>query len=196
MMFVYGGEFSNTNQVRSLWPDSQLAQKTRVALLDRRRQLPLIALSLAPRAGLQTQFHHYRDFWRLDLVTNEWAKIDPKGRGPTARSGHRMAGVDGKIFLFGGFSDFVKESKYYNDMFVFDIEESHWSEIKFPLGVMVPSKRSGFQWVVDDKQILLFGGYCKEQKHKKGFDVNTDNRDKKIGTDEDSEYGKAPTRPI
>eukprot|EP01051_Picozoa_sp_SAG22_P017805 SAG22_NODE_2835_length_2168_cov_1.266312_2_plen_73_part_00 len=46
--------------------------------------------------------HHYRDFDRLDLLTNEWAKVEPKGRGPNARSGHRMAGVDGKIFLFGG----------------------------------------------------------------------------------------------
>eukprot|EP01051_Picozoa_sp_SAG22_P017806 SAG22_NODE_2835_length_2168_cov_1.266312_3_plen_113_part_00 len=101
-----------------------------------------------------------------------------------------------------GFSDFVKESKYYNDMFVFDIEESHWSEVSFPLGVMCPSKRSGFQWVVDGGQLLLFGGYCKEQKHKKGFDINTANRDNKVGKadDEDSVRCKtlsfccAPTR--
>ena len=59
-----------------------------------------------------TQFHHYRDLWHLDLEDNEWEKVDAKGRGPTARSGHRMQVHGDRIFLFGGFSDFVKESKY------------------------------------------------------------------------------------
>jgi|EP01049_Picozoa_sp_SAG25_P010777 hypothetical protein len=35
------------------------------------------------------------------------------------------------ILLFGGFSDFVKESKYYNDLFVFDIDTVMWNEVKY-----------------------------------------------------------------
>jgi hypothetical protein len=51
------------------------------------------------------------------------------GRGRmTVRPPRSMAAAASKLFLFGGFSDFVKESRYYNDMFVFDIESSHWSE--------------------------------------------------------------------
>jgi hypothetical protein len=69
-----------------------------------------------------TQFHHYLDLWQLNLDENSWDKVVPTGRGPTARSGHRMVTHENKLLLFGGFSDFVRESKYYNDLFVFDID--------------------------------------------------------------------------
>lgn len=52
----------------------------------------------------QDRFHHYRDFWRFDLSTNEWDKLPVKG-GPQGRSGHRMAVHKSKIILFGGFTD-------------------------------------------------------------------------------------------
>jgi N-acetylneuraminic acid mutarotase len=37
----------------------------------------------------QERFHHYKDFWSLDLKTNQWEQILAKGC-PSARSGHRM----------------------------------------------------------------------------------------------------------
>ena len=70
------------------------------------------------------------------------AKVDAKGRGPTARSGHRMAVHGDRIFLFGGFSDFVKESKYYNDLFVFDIENVMWNEVTLGVGALRPPSRT------------------------------------------------------
>ena len=38
----------------------------------------------------QGTFYHYGDFWRLEPGTREWAKVETKGKGPPARSGHRM----------------------------------------------------------------------------------------------------------
>ena len=38
----------------------------------------------------QGTFYHYNDFWRLDPSTREWTKIESKGKGPPARSGHRL----------------------------------------------------------------------------------------------------------
>ena len=32
------------------------------------------------------QFHHYRDFWSLDLKTNAWTEIKASGDLPSARS--------------------------------------------------------------------------------------------------------------
>ena len=31
------------------------------------------------------QFHHYRDFWSLDLKTNGWTEIKASGDSPSAR---------------------------------------------------------------------------------------------------------------
>lgn len=38
----------------------------------------------------QGTFYHYNDFWYLDPATREWSRIETKGKGPPARSGHRM----------------------------------------------------------------------------------------------------------
>lgn len=38
----------------------------------------------------QGTFYHYNDFWRLDPSSREWTRVESKGKGPPARSGHRM----------------------------------------------------------------------------------------------------------
>lgn len=38
----------------------------------------------------QGTFYHYNDFWKLDPSNREWERIETKGKGPPARSGHRM----------------------------------------------------------------------------------------------------------
>ena len=38
----------------------------------------------------QGTFYHYNDFWRLEPSTKEWTRLEPKGKTPPARSGHRM----------------------------------------------------------------------------------------------------------
>ncbi|KAI3981768.1 hypothetical protein MKX01_027753 [Papaver californicum] len=109
----------------------------------------------------QERFHHYKDFWTLDLKTNQWEQINLKGC-PSPRSGHRMVLYKHKIVVFGGFYDTLREVRYFNDLHVFDLDTFKWQEIKPRLGCIWPSARSGFQFFVFQDEIFLYGGYSKE----------------------------------
>ncbi|KAG6389503.1 hypothetical protein SASPL_150973 [Salvia splendens] len=109
----------------------------------------------------QERFHHYKDFWVLDLKTNQWEQLNYKGC-PSPRSGHRMVLYKHKIIIFGGFYDTLREVRYYNDLHVFDLDQYKWQEIKPRPGSLWPSARSGFQFVVYQDEIYLYGGYSKE----------------------------------
>ncbi|KQJ83223.1 hypothetical protein BRADI_5g13770v3 [Brachypodium distachyon] len=109
----------------------------------------------------QERFHHYKDFWTLDLKTNQWEQILAKGC-PSARSGHRAVLYKHKIVLFGGFYDTLREVRYYNDLHVFDLDNFKWEEIKPRPGCLWPSPRSGFQLLIYQDQIYMYGGYFKE----------------------------------
>ncbi|KAM3751901.1 hypothetical protein ACB098_04G146700 [Castanea mollissima] len=109
----------------------------------------------------QERFHHYKDFWTLDLKTNQWEQINLKGC-PSPRSGHRMVLYKHKIIVFGGFYDTLREVRYYNDLYVFDLDQYKWQEVKPSPGSMWPSARSGFQFFVNQDEIFLYGGYYKE----------------------------------
>lgn len=109
----------------------------------------------------QERFHHYKDFWVLDLKTNQWEQINLKGC-PSPRSGHRMVLYKHKIIVFGGFYDTLREVRYYNDMYVFDLDQYKWQEVKPSPGAMWPSPRSGFQFFVQQDEVFLYGGYFKE----------------------------------
>ncbi|KMS97186.1 hypothetical protein BVRB_7g178490 [Beta vulgaris subsp. vulgaris] len=109
----------------------------------------------------QERFHHYKDFWVLDLKTNQWEQLNYKG-APSPRSGHRMVLYKHKIIVFGGFYDTLREVRYLNDLHVFDLDQFKWQEIKPRPGCMWPSPRSGFQLAVYQDEIFLYGGYFKE----------------------------------
>ncbi|XP_026402698.1 kelch domain-containing protein 4-like isoform X2 [Papaver somniferum] len=109
----------------------------------------------------QERFHHYKDFWMLDLKTNQWEQINLKGC-PSPRSGHRMVLYKHKIVVFGGFYDTLREVRYFNDLHVFDLDTYKWQEVKPRLGCIWPSARSGFQFFVFQDEIFLYGGYSKE----------------------------------
>ncbi|KAA8540720.1 hypothetical protein F0562_024361 [Nyssa sinensis] len=109
----------------------------------------------------QERFHHYKDFWMLDLKTNQWEQLNYKGC-PSPRSGHRMVLYKHKIIVFGGFYDTLREVRYYNDLHLFDLDQFKWQEIKPSPGCMWPSARSGFQFFVHQDEIFLYGGYSKE----------------------------------
>ncbi|KAH0975375.1 hypothetical protein GBA52_017274 [Prunus armeniaca] len=110
----------------------------------------------------QERFHHYKDFWMLDLKTNQWEQLNLKG-SPSPRSGHRMVMYKHKIIVFGGFYDTLREVRlYHNDLYVFDLDQFKWQEITPRPGSMWPSARSGFQFFVYQDEIFLYGGYSKE----------------------------------
>lgn len=106
----------------------------------------------------ESNFFHYKDFWMLDLKTHEWEKLEIKGK-PSPRSGHRMTRWKQYLVLFGGFFDQVHDTKYLDDLWLFDTQEFKWIEIKTP--EPRPCARSGFQFLCHYDEIVLYGGYSK-----------------------------------
>ncbi|CDI76318.1 kelch motif domain-containing protein, putative [Eimeria acervulina] len=109
------------------------------------------------------QFHHYKDFWKFDLKSNLWSKIlvECPAQVPSPRSGHRMAVWRGLLILFGGFHDTGRDTRYYNDLYVFIFSENKWRKIEFPPHTHIPEARGGCVFVVVGDVILLHGGFAK-----------------------------------
>ena len=89
--------------------------------------------------------------------------------------------------VFGGFHDNLRDSKYFNDVYAFDLESRAWSKLSTTGSEPSPrsylthikddeyirqhhnySRRSACQmFPTNDGRLVVFGGYCKE-KGKKG----------------------------
>ncbi|KAL4390972.1 Kelch domain-containing protein [Arachis hypogaea] len=157
-LVLYGGEFYNGNKT-FVYGDLYRydVEKLEWKLVSSPNSPP-------PRSAHQAvawKNYIYLDFWMFDLKTNQWEQLNLKGC-PSPRSGHRMILYKHKIILFGGFYDTLREVRYYNDLFVFDLDQFKWQEIKPKPGAMWPSGRSGFQLFVYQDDIFLYGGYSKE----------------------------------
>ncbi|KAI9168476.1 Kelch repeat-containing protein 3 [Blastocladiella emersonii ATCC 22665] len=110
----------------------------------------------------ESQFLHYKDFWKFDVRTKAWEKLDPKIK-PSPRSGHRMTLWKNYIVLFGGFYETYAQTKYYDDLWVFNLQDYKWTKIEIPdhLGSR-PTARSGFQMFAHKDHVFVYGGYCKQ----------------------------------
>ena len=111
------------------------------------------------------QFHHYRDFWSLDLTSNVWTELTTTGEGPSARSGHRMQIWRNFLVVFGGFYEALKEMRWFNDLYIFSFQEMRWSLLSTKSGYSVPKPRSGCQLAIhaNEDVLYLYGGYSKER---------------------------------
>ena len=55
-----------------------------------------------------------------------------------------MVAYKKKLVVFGGFHDDMKKTpKYFNDVYVFDLETYTWSKLNFSLVLPQPEPRSG-----------------------------------------------------
>ncbi|GME25881.1 putative kelch repeats protein [Neofusicoccum parvum] len=109
----------------------------------------------------QGTFYHYNDFWRLDPSSREWTRIETKGKGPPSRSGHRMTYYKNYIILFGGFQDTSQQTKYLNDVWIYDTASFQWHEPKLPPASQKPDPRSSFSFLPSDTGGVLYGGYSR-----------------------------------
>ncbi|PPS04074.1 hypothetical protein GOBAR_AA16591 [Gossypium barbadense] len=79
----------------------------------------------------QERFHHYKDFWMLDLKTNQWEQLNLKGC-PSPRSGHRMLKISFRENIVLRFSLKLSIQK----------EEAKKKEVHVDENVPAPSPRS------------------------------------------------------
>ncbi|GAP83554.1 putative kelch repeats protein [Rosellinia necatrix] len=109
----------------------------------------------------QGTFYHYNDFWRLEPNTREWTRIEVKGKTPPSRSGHRMTYYKNYIILFGGFQDTSNQTKYLNDLWLFDTQNYFWFSPTLPPAQLKPDARSSFSFLPHEQGAVLFGGYSR-----------------------------------
>eukprot|EP00096_Caligus_rogercresseyi_P011570 TRINITY_DN4574_c0_g1_i1.p2 TRINITY_DN4574_c0_g1~~TRINITY_DN4574_c0_g1_i1.p2 ORF type:complete len:270 (+),score=81.73 TRINITY_DN4574_c0_g1_i1:63-872(+) len=112
----------------------------------------------------ETQFHHYKDLWCFHFSSKRWEKINVSG-GPSARSGHRMILFKRFLIVFGGFHDNLRECKYFNDIYSFDLSNYKWTKLEVS-GSKAPEARSAFNLFPssDGRGVVVFGGFCKVAK--------------------------------
>lgn len=108
----------------------------------------------------QGTFYHYNDFWRLEPNTREWTKLDQKG-GPPARSGHRMTAFKNYIIVFGGFQDTSQQTKYLQDVWLYDTQSFKWISPALPPASGKPDARSSFSFLPHDSGAVIYGGYSR-----------------------------------
>lgn len=107
------------------------------------------------------QLRHFKDLWRLDLRTWEWECLDKvvKGKGPSARSGHRMTVHKNQLVVFSGFFDTGFQLQQFNDLHTLDLRTLTWKKIQPAGGTQWPSARSAACFVGNDHYLVLYGGY-------------------------------------
>lgn len=95
-----------------------------------------------------SQFHHYKDFWRYNLEQNLWEEIlsssGKKLKCPSPRSGHRCIVWRHYMILYGGFYEALKDTRWFDDLWVFDMRSNKWDEIKYSNLSTKPEARSAF----------------------------------------------------
>ncbi|MCJ1299741.1 hypothetical protein MMC08_002534 [Hypocenomyce scalaris] len=109
----------------------------------------------------QGTFYHYNDFWRLEPSTREWTRLEIKGKGPPARSGHRMTYYKNYILLFGGFQDTSQQTKYLQDLWIYDCQNFIWYNPVLPPATQKPDARSSFSFLPHDSGAVIYGGYSR-----------------------------------
>lgn len=109
----------------------------------------------------QGTFYHYNDFWRLEPSSREWTRLESKGRGPPARSGHRMIYFKNYIILFGGFQDTSQSTKYLQDLWIYDCLAFVWHSAALPSISQRPDARSSFSFLPHDAGAVMCGGYSR-----------------------------------
>lgn len=67
-----------------------------------------------------------------------------------------------KLFIFGGFHDNLRDYKYFNDLYIFDLSTYQWSNLSITGNI--PAPRSGcIVLPTPQNTILVYGGYSKER---------------------------------
>ncbi|KAJ5773245.1 Kelch repeats protein [Penicillium paradoxum] len=96
----------------------------------------------------------------LDLLENGLV-LNPKAKVPSARSGHRMTYFKNYIILFGGFQDTSQQTKYLQDLWIYDCNQYTWSNPTLAIASQKPDPRSSFSLLPHETGAVLYGGYSR-----------------------------------
>jgi hypothetical protein len=112
------------------------------------------------------KYHHYKDLWRLDIKKNTWEECKPRGGSPpAARSGHRTVVWRHYMITFGGFQEELRaETRWFNDVHIFDFQTNIWCELKYSKLARLPPARSACTMAVctaPTDALFVYGGYSK-----------------------------------
>lgn len=118
---------------------------------------------LAGELATADQYHHYRDLWRFDLATLKWEEIQPRATGtaPSARSGHAAFVWKHYMIVFGGFYEALRDTRWYNDVCVLDLQTLTWMDIPHSKLASRPEARSACNVGLKGDTAVIHGGYSK-----------------------------------
>ncbi|TRX90152.1 hypothetical protein FHL15_008880 [Xylaria flabelliformis] len=97
---------------------------------------------------------------------DEWHCVTSPN-APLPRSGHawcRGGNQKDSVFLFGGefsFQDTSNQTKYLNDLWLFDTQNYFWFSPTLPPAQLKPDARSSFTFLPHEQGAVLFGGYSR-----------------------------------
>lgn len=118
---------------------------------------------LAGEMATADQYHHYKDIWKFDLSTLKWEEIQPRavGTAPSARSGHAAFVWKHYMVVFGGFYEALRDTRWYNDVCVLDLQSLTWLDIPHSKLASRPEPRSAVNVGLKGDAALIHGGYSK-----------------------------------
>jgi N-acetylneuraminic acid mutarotase len=94
--------------------------------------LPARVTSNKSIAGLERRNEHQR-----------WVRLQTSGQGPSPRSGHDVAVIGNKVYLFGGCGGEADAINCLNDMYCFDLDLHRW-DVVHNRGEVEPAARASF----------------------------------------------------
>ncbi|KAK4205304.1 hypothetical protein QBC40DRAFT_271468 [Triangularia verruculosa] len=144
----------------------------------------------------QGTFYHYNDFWKLDCGSKEWTRLEPKGKTPPARSGHRMTYYKQYIILFGGFQDTANSTKYLGDLWIYDTNNFVWHSPTLPPAQLKPEPRSSFTLLPNDQGAVLYGGYSRVKANSAAGKGSQQQQGKKSQNNASKGGGKSAYKPM
>mmetsp|Transcript_10290 Transcript_10290/g.26135 ORF Transcript_10290/g.26135 Transcript_10290/m.26135 type:complete len:786 (+) Transcript_10290:111-2468(+) len=114
------------------------------------------------------------DIYCFTVSTKRWCLVNPvTGTPPSARSGSKAVVYRDCVFYFGGYTK--KDGEYFNDLFQFDIQKSHWTEVKCLSG-NPPSVRTDHTCVIHGPSMYVFGGFDGKSRFADLLEYNIDTK--------------------
>ncbi|XP_075286766.1 host cell factor 2-like [Opisthocomus hoazin] len=102
-----------------------------------------------------------RDFWRYNIVKNEWEMLDCSRDGPEELEEHSMVAYKGTLYIFGGMVDSAfTQAK--TPLWIYDIDSARWTEcrnVPAETESSAPTNRKGHSAVVYHSSMHIYGGY-------------------------------------